>query len=547
MLRYEDHGYCYTWELSLPDGFTLSKPTRYKKRNLYYRDFYLGTYVNEYNLWYKILEMYENPPISIIPAMVSCGQYNPLKATDPATVKELLKAKLVTYEYVYKKFENLRPWLKQYKAKTTVFNNMTYHNTQAGWVDEHGELIDTRKCHFKSTMEARLAYSDHKCTISDVVEFNWGAVLECVGDLCYKLVRFIRLSVAAEAHEEFKRLLAETKRLIEKDNEALAALKNHTLLGDMPLLPDDRIHELYERVEKEIPYNFLLTDYNNRIAVLKGELVIDGCEWISDYMKRVRKQILTEVKTVHPKHVGFVWDKFTQTYSPKYAAPRLDKRHEKLFEELFDQVLYGEISGYEAHLRFVNGSTTAIYYENNRYHHHLTPYVPYYRQRHDKLDCTKYSFTSAVLYVAKCTRELVILGMRKPTDEVTAFNYGEGRYNVNIYTYKVDYRGWRHGDQLKKNVHKMSQEQLDEYMPDRSWQACIIKKVKKYKRQQYLHDQTYRGHEFGDDYNESRAIMYRTLRPPTQFLKAIYAKARSYMAAFKRFKDTILNPVAVAP
>lgn len=547
MLRYEDHGYCYTWELSLPDGFTLSKPTRCKKRNLYYRDFYLGTYVNEYNLWYKILEIYENPPVAIIPIMAINGQYNPLKATDLKTVKELYKANLLTYDYVYNRFEALRLWLTEYRANVTVFNRMTYYHTKAGWVDETGELVDTRKCHFKSTLEARLAYSTCKCTISDVAEFSWGAVFECVGDLCYKLVRCVRLMVAAEAHEDFKRLLINTKAQIMSDERNLQSLRGNRFLGDTIILPEDRIHELYDKVEKDIPYNYLLTDLKKRIKVLKGEIVLEGCEWISDYIKQLRKSILTELNNLRPKHIGFTWNKFTQTYSPKYAAMRMNNRREQLFIELFDKVLYGEISGYEAHLMFTGGSLRAIQREHNRYRNYPVPYVAYFKERHERLDCVKHSFTSAVLYVVKCTRELIMLGLRKPEDVVTAFNYEEGRYNVNIDNYKVDYRGWKRGKSLKLTTPIMSQRELDEYMPDRTLHTCIINKVHSYFTQLQIHNYKYKDHPYGDEYEASMESMQDTLRPPTKFLKAIHRKALAEISIFKQFRAIMLNSVAAAP
>ena len=547
MLRYEDHGYCYTWELSLPDGFTLSKPTRCRKRNLYYRDFYLGTYVNEYNLWYKILEIYENPPIAIIPIMVINGQYNPLKATDLKVVKELYKANLLTYDYVYNKFEDLRLWLAEYRSNVTIFNHMTYYHTKAGWVDENGELVDNRKCHFKSTMEARLAYSICKCTISDVAEFSWGAVFECVGDLCYKLVRCVRLMTAAEAHEDFKRLLMNTKAQLISDERNLQALNGNRFLGDSIVLPEDRIHELYDKVEKDIPYNYLLTNLKKRIKVLKGEIVLKGCEWISDYIKHLRKSILTELQNLRPKHIGFTWNKYTQTYSPKYAAVRMNNKRAQLFIELFDKVLYGEISGYEAHLMFSGSSPQAIQREHNRYRDYPTPYVAYFRERHERLDHTKHSFTSAVLYVAKCTKALIVLGLRRTQDIVTAFNYGEGRYNVNINTYKVDYRGWKRGALLSIRILQMSKSELNEYMPDNTLHECIIDKINNYIKQNRIHYHKFKYHQYGDEYEESLDHLDNTRRPPTKFLKAIYAQARSYMAAFNRFRAIMLNSVAVAP
>lgn len=543
---YLEQGYCYSWELMLPDGFRLGPPKGFK-RCLYYHDVFIGKYTNDDALHYKILEMLQNPPICIVTEMIKHGQFNPDKITDLNLVKDLIKNKLVTYEYVYKRFPALHTWLEHYRDNEVVFNRQNYYKTSAGWVDSNGELIDTRKCHFKSTMEARLAYSTCKCTISDVAEYSWGAVFECIGDLSYKLIRAVRLSVAAAAHEEFRQLVTETKRKIETAEMNIRGLKNHTFIGDSIILPEDYIHELYEKVEKDIPYNYLLEDNTKRIMVLKGELVIEGCEWISDYIKQVRKQILTELKALRPKHIGFTWNKFAQNYSLKYAAPVMNKRKEQLFHKLLDKVLYGEMSGYEAHLRFINGSVIAIQREHNRFSKYLTPYVAYFRERHKRLDVHKYSFTSAVLYVVKRTRELIALGMRRIEDRVTAFNYEEGRYNVNIDTCRVKYKGWKRGAFLKLVIPNMSQKQLDEYMPDKSLHKCIIDKIKSFKRQWYMHNLKYKKHPYGAAYEKSVEAMEDTLRPPIKFLKAIHEKALVEIAVFKRFIASRLNPVAVAP
>ena len=543
---YLEQGYCYSWELMLPDGFRLGPPKGFK-RCLYYYDVFIGKYTNDDALHYKILEMLQNPPVCIVPEMIKRGQFNPNKITDLNLVKDLIKNKLVTYEFVYKKFPELHNWIEHYRDNETVFNRQSYYKTSAGWVDSNGELIDTRKCHFKSTMEARLAYSTCKCTISDVAEYSWGVVLECVGDLSYKLVRAVRLSVAAAAHEEFRRLLIETKLKIETAEMNIRGLRDHTFIGDSIILPEDHIHELYEKVEKDIPYNYLLNDNEKRIQVFKGELVIEGCEWISDYIKQVRKQILTELKALRPKHIGFTWNKFTQNYSLTYAAPVMNKRKTQLFQDLLDAVLYGEMSGYEAHLRFINGSIIAVRREHNRFFKYHTPYVAYYRERHERLDVRKYSFTSAVLYVVKRTRELIILGMRKPQDRVTAFNYEEGRYNVNIDTYKVKYRGWKRGAFLRLTIYNMSQQELDDYLPDKSLQQCIVHKIDSVRRQMYMHTLKFKKHPYGAAYQKSVEAIENTLRPPTKFLKAIHKKALVEIAVFKRFIASMLNPVAVAP
>jgi len=543
---YLENGYCYSWETMLPAGFRLGPPVGLK-RCLYYYDICIGKYMNNDALHYKILEMLDNPPICIIPEMIKRGQFNPDNVTDINLVKQLVKNKLVTYEYVYKHFPELHKWIERYRDSETVFNHQTYFKTDAGWVDSNGELIDNRKCHFKSTMEARLAYSVCKCTISDVAEYSWGAVFECIGDLSYKLIRAVRLSVAAAAYEDFRQLLINTKAKIITAEANIRGLRDHTFISDSIILPEDYIHELYEKVENEIPYNYLLTDNAKRIQVLKGELVIEGCEWISDYIKQVRKQILNELKALRPKHIGFTWNTFVQIYSPKYAAPVMSSRKEKLFNELLDKVLYGEMSGYEAHLRFIKGSMIAIKREHNRFSKYHTPYVAYYRERHEKLDSRKYSFTSAVLYVVKRTRELITLGMRRPQDRVTAFNYEEGRYNVDIDTYAVKYRGWKRGMFLKLTIPAMTQQELDEYMPDKSLHKCIIKKIHSFNRQQFMHKLKYNRHSYGDEFNRSIEAITNTLRPPTKFLKAIHRKALVEIAMFQRFKDTVLKPVAFAP
>ena len=413
----------YSFEDSLPIGWHLGKVYR-GKRAVYYNDTKLTTVDDDFEIANRVQEIIDNPPKEVLAAYVREGKIQASEITDVATQKYLVKSGTVSVTQAYSLFSRLRTWLDRQKPSEVEFAGIRYYRKGTHWYTEDGNPLDTRKPYFNSNWSARMLYNSGKYSLFDIAQYSWSAFLECLGDEHQKLFNQIKAKA-----EEKKHLLATLQRIERED--CLKATRRERI--------SDAEYEDYKTLINSTLYDNLVSSAENASMMFKKQCLVSGFEWVKPAVDKFIVDVIRQVCAIRPKLVSFAWSPLLQRFEPVYAPKRLSSDKLDLLLDLIPKVMVGDMSGYEARLRFTNGWLRTIRYEQARFKKSMYQFVPYFAQLRK---AGHKSFAETVDFVCHNIKTLISMGFREANRIRTAFVYDSCRFVVDVKSKVVKFIGF---------------------------------------------------------------------------------------------------------
>lgn len=413
----------YSFEKDLPAGWHLGKVYR-GKRAVYYNDIKVSTVSDDFDIETRVQEIVKNPPKEVVGAYIQEGTLDACDITDIEIQKYLVKSNIVPTREAYSIFSRLRDWLDGRRPKETEFAGKHYYRKGTHWYTEDGNALDTRKPYFNSNWSARMLYNSGAYSLMDIAQYSWSAFLECIGDEHQKLFNQIKAKAAENKH-----LVATLNKIEQAD--CLKATKREYL--------SDNEYEAYKSIINSTLYDNLTSSAENASLMFKKPCLVPGFEWVKPAVDKFLVSVIRQVCEVKPKLVSFSWSPILRRYQPVYAPQKLSNEKLELLLDLIPKVMLGDISGYEARLRFTNGWYRTIRYEHRRFQKSMQQFVPYFEYLRS---LTNRTFGETVDFVCNNIKTLISIGFREANREVTAFVYDSCRFIVNVKTKVVKFIGY---------------------------------------------------------------------------------------------------------
>lgn len=496
----------YSFEERLPKGWHLGKLYR-GKRAIYYNDIKLGTVEDDFAIAQRVQEIIENPPKEVISSYVKEGKIQAACVKDAAAQKYLVKSEAVSVTQAYSLFPRLRAWLDRQKPSEVEFSGIRYHRKGTHWFTEDGSPLDTRKPYFNSNWSARMLYNSGRYSLFDIAQYSWSAFLECLGDEHQKLFNQIKSKA-----EEKKHLLA-TIHKIEREDKLKKTRREW--------ISDDEFEE-YKNLINSTLYDNLVSSAENASMMFKRNCLVSGFEWVKPAVDKFILSVVGQVSAIKPKLVSFSWSPLLQRYEPVYAPKRLSPDKLELLLDLIPKVMVGDMSGYEARLRFTNGWYRTIRYEQARFKKSMYQFVPYFAQLKK---AGHKSFAETVDFVCNNIKTLISMGFREADRIRTAFVYDSCRFIVDVKSKVVKFIGFA-GSRYISLEGKETSGESDEY----------VQKARAKFRQSlgYLQFCVHKGQSQWYVYEDVQKSKNKWLKHSPEFMSEINRRGATYINQYKK-------------
>lgn len=183
----------------LPDGWTLGRPTTSKTAGckmvtLFYKEDWAEKFCVNVDLEQNILDTISNPPARVYPGLFKDNKLDFKRHKLDKGIWKLIDLGYITPKQGYdilptpnfmRTAKRKGVWEESWANKSNYvhYNSRTYACKGGVWYDiTEGEEPLPRKRIFHSVWEARVLFGRGEVSITDVAEYNLGAVLECIAD-----------------------------------------------------------------------------------------------------------------------------------------------------------------------------------------------------------------------------------------------------------------------------------------------------------------------------------------------------------------------------
>lgn len=513
-----------SFEEQLPTGWFLSR--LYKgNRILYFKDIKVASLKDGFDLENRVQNIITNPPECVQAELYQSGMITALELS-PKVQKKLVQHGVISYEFALNCLHNIESWLHRFVPSTAEYAGATYKNKRNRWYDEEGNCISTSTL-FLSTWDARVRYAQGKCTLTDVANYSWAAVLECLGD---DHQRFIENVIKPKLLVNRKGWTTEAKYDRQKKLDR-NAMWEHTEFDDT-----EKINQEYRDDVNSCLYNYFFESIPHQVQMFTESCNVPAFKDMKDRVEDWEISVLAELEMIVPKLSRFKWNSVLKCHEPVFAPQVLSEDKREDLYDLIHQVIIGTMSGHEAALHFVNGDWKKIKREGNRYQKHMTQHVPFYTDRWKKLNPDYMSFQDAVDYVTKGIKDLISMRFRAANRIFTSFNYDDCRFTLNVETGEIRYVGVAKGKYMSDRWLKMKPEQRRAYLKDDAEWEYQEQAIKKYNRLfSYLYNVVHKHWDRVSYFFKDKLIAkQKYLRPSSRFLDKMKEKAEAYIKSLER-------------
>jgi hypothetical protein len=511
----------YTFETELPEGWYLGR--LYKNRRvLHYKNCKVKSIFDDFNIERTVRDIIAHPPVLVEMMLFQDKQLDAHELSKEAQDR-LLKKGLVTIEYAKKNFSI---YSANQVPKIAEYDGRLYVNKNHDWYDEAGNCINKKK-RFISTWEARVAYAQGQCTLTDVARYSWAAVLECLGDMHQRgvnsyLMPKLKLNKKAWTYDA---KYDKQKRLDRnKKNE-------HT-----PWDETADIEEIYRREVNSCLLHHFTASVENHVMMFTKDCNIPAFDDMKKRTEKVENEVITELSGIERELNSFRWNSLMNWLEPVFAPKAMNDKRKFEFFNLVHDVLIGKISGHYAALSFSSGTPEQLFEEEDRYKRTILQHVPFLANMSKDITPSKISFVDAVNYIKARYQDMVRLGFRPADKCITSFNYDNCRFALHIYTGEVKYVGPLRGKYIPDSWLDLTPEERRKRLKDDQEWEYQEKSIKRYNRLfSYLFNVIYKCWDRATAYLEARKkARTKYLRLSSGFFERMQKKAEGYINSMER-------------
>ena len=501
-----------TFEERLPEGWYLSR--LYKgRRVLYFDNIKVASLEDTFNLETDVFNIINNPPECAQAKLYEQGKLV-IQNLSTNVQKKLIKAGIISYEVALNCLSNLQDWLERYVPRTAEYAGNVYTNRKNRWYDCEGNCINSSA--FFSIWDARVKYAKGLCTIQEVARYSWAAVLECLGD---DHQRFVNQVLIPKLELNKKAWVIEAKQKRASKNKEWC----------------DVDQEYQDEVNSTLK-DYFNASLHNHVQMFTESCNVPAFRSIHKKVQEWEANVINALSSIKPELVKFKWNVLLRAHEPVFAPQMLNAEKRANLFELVHQAITGQMSGHEAALRFTNAHWKKIIQESKRYGRTMSQYVPFYSERINRLKPSFGSFRSSVNYVIGSIKDLMCLGFRESSKTVTAFNYDDCRFTVDVISGSVNYLGPAKGKYMSDSWLKLKPEQRRKLLGDDSEWTYQEKAIKRYRKLfSYLYNVVHKHWDRASYYEQDKLTAKRKyLHLSSGFLDKLKARADQYIKSLER-------------
>lgn len=512
-----------SFECELPEGWFLSRI--YKgNRILYYNDVKVARVADTFDIENAVQSIIANPPAVVQPALYKAGLMK-LEELNINAQKKLVKQGVISYDTAVQVLPHLYEWLSRNTPSTVEYDGQVFRKKHNQWYDADGNPL--RSMRFTSIWDARVRYAARACTLSEVAEYSWAAVLECIGD---DHQRYINTVLNPKLSVNKKACVYEAK--LEKSNRLAANEKyRYTEFDNSDVILSD-----YKEAVGNTLMNYFNQNVHNHTQMFTEKCNVPAFSDVAERVKIYEQKLRRKFSRIKHRVGHFRWNSLLKSYEPVLVPQKLNTDKLAYFYDLLHRTIIGEISGHQAALCFTNGDMRKITREYARYTKQITQYIPYYNDRWKKLRPEILPFKKAVSYVKNSIKELITLGYRDNDKNTTQFVYDGCRFLLDVDTGVVTYLGYAGGDYMSERWLHLKPEQRRKLLQDDIEWEYQEKAIKKYNRLfSFLNNVIHKHWDKLSYIVKDKAVAkHKYLRPSTGFLNKLKMKADKYIKSLER-------------